>query len=67
MSKEELEELEGMTLNPSGRVGEPEDIARAVLWLCDPRNRYVTGASIVIDGGQTAMLPMPWQVAAGAL
>jgi NAD(P)-dependent dehydrogenase (short-subunit alcohol dehydrogenase family) len=67
MSEEELEELEGMTLNPTGEVGEPEDIARAALWLCDPRNRYVTGASIVIDGGQTAMLPMPWRVEAEAL
>jgi NAD(P)-dependent dehydrogenase (short-subunit alcohol dehydrogenase family) len=41
------------------RVGTPEDIAGAVVWLADPATSYVTGATIVVDGGQTAMLPMP--------
>ncbi|MDQ6818276.1 MAG: SDR family oxidoreductase [Actinomycetota bacterium] len=66
MSEEELEELEGMTLNPTGRVGEPDDIARAALWLADPRNRFVTGSVFVIDGGQTAMLPLPWHAETAA-
>lgn len=50
------------TFNPVGRVGEPQDIGGAVAWLADPATSYVTGATIVIDGGQTAMLPMPTTV-----
>jgi NAD(P)-dependent dehydrogenase (short-subunit alcohol dehydrogenase family) len=44
------------------RIGEPEDIGGAVVWLADPATSYVTGATIVVDGGQTAMLPMPMDV-----
>lgn len=36
---------------PLGRVGRPEDIADAVVWLCDPRAAWVTGQVIVVDGG----------------
>ncbi len=39
---------------PSGRVGEPEDIAEAVLWLCSDRAFYVTGHAMIIDGGARA-------------
>jgi NAD(P)-dependent dehydrogenase (short-subunit alcohol dehydrogenase family) len=46
-------------INPLRRVGEPEDIGRTVIWLADEAGSYVTGATIVVDGGQTAMLPMP--------
>ena len=40
-----------------GGGGEPEDVARAALWLIDPDNSFVTGSAVVVDGGQTAMLP----------
>ncbi len=36
---------------PLGRIGEPEDIARAVLFLCDPENDWITGALLAVDGG----------------
>lgn len=36
---------------PLGRPGEPDEIARAIAWLLDPINSYVTGASIRIAGG----------------
>lgn len=39
--------------HPAGRVGRPEDIARACLFLCQPDNDFVTGACWVIDGGMT--------------
>lgn len=39
--------------HPAGRVGTPEDIARACLYLTDPNNTFVTGAHIVVDGGMT--------------
>jgi NAD(P)-dependent dehydrogenase (short-subunit alcohol dehydrogenase family) len=45
--------------NPVGRVGEPEDIGNAVAWLLREQSSYVTGAVIPVDGGQSAVLPMP--------
>lgn len=37
----------------SKRVGKPEDIARACLYLTDPQNDFVTGINLVVDGGMT--------------
>ncbi len=39
---------------PLGRVGQPEDIARGVLYLACDESSYVTGTELVIDGGVTA-------------
>lgn len=41
-------------LHPVGRTGRVEDIARGVLYLLDPANTFVTGTSLVVDGGFTA-------------
>lgn len=38
---------------PAGRLGEPEDIARAVQFLTDRANDYLTGHVLVVDGGLT--------------
>jgi 3-oxoacyl-[acyl-carrier protein] reductase len=38
---------------PLGRLGDPEDVARAILFLTDPANRYITGQVLVVDGGLT--------------
>lgn len=37
----------------SGRVGMPEDIAQACLYLTNPANRFVTGINLTVDGGMT--------------
>lgn len=39
--------------HPAGRVGKPDDIARACLYLCDEENDFITGVNLVIDGGMT--------------
>ena len=39
---------------PVGRVGEPDEVASAVLWLCSPGSSFVTGTAIPIDGGWVA-------------
>jgi NAD(P)-dependent dehydrogenase (short-subunit alcohol dehydrogenase family) len=44
-------------LYPLGRIAEPEDIAGAILFLCGPDARWITGANLVVDGGLTAMCP----------
>jgi NAD(P)-dependent dehydrogenase (short-subunit alcohol dehydrogenase family) len=38
---------------PVGRMGTPEEIAEAVLWLCSDTAGFVIGHALVIDGGQT--------------
>ena len=37
---------------PLGRLGEPEDIAEAVLWLLSPAAAWVTGTDLLVDGGR---------------
>lgn len=36
---------------PAGRVGTPEDVANAALFLADPASEYVNGESLIVDGG----------------
>ncbi|MFC4612773.1 SDR family oxidoreductase [Streptomyces maoxianensis] len=36
---------------PLGRIGEPDDVARAVLWLVSDESAWVTGADLLVDGG----------------
>jgi glucose 1-dehydrogenase len=42
-----------LTLIPYGRIGEPEDIGRAAVWLASDSSDYVNGTSLYIDGGMT--------------
>jgi NAD(P)-dependent dehydrogenase (short-subunit alcohol dehydrogenase family) len=43
---------------PIGRIGDPEDIARAALWLASDESSFVTGHAQVVDGG--AFAGRPW-------
>jgi glucose 1-dehydrogenase len=42
-----------MTLVPYGRIGEPEDVARAAIWLASDQSDYVVGTTLFVDGGMT--------------
>jgi NAD(P)-dependent dehydrogenase (short-subunit alcohol dehydrogenase family) len=39
---------------PIGRVGQPEEVAQAVLWLCSPEATFVLGHPLAVDGGYLA-------------
>ena len=40
---------------PMRRMAEPEEIVQAMLWICSPQNSFMTGHSLVLDGGLTAL------------
>jgi len=42
-----------MKLVPYGRIGEPEDVARAAVWLASDQSDYVVGTTLFVDGGMT--------------
>jgi glucose 1-dehydrogenase len=44
---------------PMGRSAQPDDIANAALFLLAPQSRQITGQTIIVDGGWTAISPTP--------
>jgi NAD(P)-dependent dehydrogenase (short-subunit alcohol dehydrogenase family) len=40
-------------LHPAGRLGQPEDIARAAVFLCTDEASFIYGVPFVVDGGMT--------------
>lgn len=54
IAKGELDTAEAIANQPINRLGEPEEIASAVLWLCSPGASFVVGVALPVDGGYTA-------------
>jgi 3-oxoacyl-[acyl-carrier protein] reductase len=48
-----------VSTNPMGRIGQPEDVAQAVLYLASPSATYITGTTLYVDGGSLAGRPLP--------
>jgi len=47
----ELAEKASVGMHPLGRLGEPEEVAGAILWLLDPAQSWITGQVLGVDGG----------------
>lgn len=47
-------EKQFQNMEPVGRLGQPEEVAEAVMWLCSDSSSFVTGDAIAVDGGWTA-------------
>jgi meso-butanediol dehydrogenase/(S,S)-butanediol dehydrogenase/diacetyl reductase len=47
-------------MHPAGRVGEPEDVGRLAAYLASDASSFITGQVMVIDGGRTSKLPLPF-------
>ena len=60
-ASEETLEAAGKKI-PLGRLGNPAEIARGILFLCDPSHEYMTGATLLMDGG----ISLPWWAARGS-
>ena len=49
LSKKQIKEL--VSNVPMGRMADPAEIARIVMFLCSNQNTYITGQNIIVDGG----------------
>jgi NAD(P)-dependent dehydrogenase (short-subunit alcohol dehydrogenase family) len=52
--KDKVVEKQYMDMEPLGRMGQPEEVAEAVVWLCSDAASFVTGHAMPVDGGWVA-------------
>ena len=54
----EAAKADALLRHPSGRFGQPTDIARAVVWLASDDAEFITGQTLTVDGGLVAASPL---------
>jgi len=54
IDKGDIDEQTWINAEPIGRMGKPEEIAQAVVWLLSDAASFVTGHPMVVDGGMVA-------------
>ena len=60
---ENNEELKEYTkLNPQNLIGELKDVAGAICFLCDEKNRYINGSFLAVDGGESISSYLPEEI-----
>lgn len=57
LTRDETSRQVSRTLHPMGTLGEPDDVARAIVWLLSPEQRIVTGQTLGVDGGLGTLQP----------
>ena len=52
--KDKIVEKQYEDMEPVGRMGTPEEVAEAIVWLCSDASSFVTGHAMNVDGGWLA-------------
>ncbi len=59
ITKNELSRKYSLGMHALGRLGTPQDVARAITFLADPANSWITGQILAVDGGLSSVRPKP--------
>ena len=51
LASDEAAERRMAAMAPAGRLGEPEEVAAVVVWLCSDAASFVSGHALLVDGG----------------
>jgi NAD(P)-dependent dehydrogenase (short-subunit alcohol dehydrogenase family) len=57
LTRDPAAERASTAMHALGRLGEPDEVARAIAWLLDPEQSWVTGQVLGIDGGLSSLRP----------